>query len=72
MALPLLVRPSGFGSGGGTESLDMVFGIIEDDEGRYRWVSKIFLARPPGHSELYIKAKGKRQEGAMHEVGTLN
>lgn len=35
MALPLLVRPNGFGSGGGTESLDMVFWIIEDDKGRY-------------------------------------
>ena len=33
MALPLLVRPSGFGSEEGTESLDMVLWIIEGDNG---------------------------------------
>ena len=60
MALPLLVRPSGFGSGGGTDSLDMVFGIIEGDKGRYRWVSVIFLARPPRTFGLLYQ--GQRQK----------
>lgn len=34
MALPLLVLPSGFGSRGGTESLDILCQIVKGDDSR--------------------------------------
>ena len=45
MALPPLVLPSGFDSGGVSESLDMVFSIARDVEGSIQCCPDICIVR---------------------------
>ena len=74
MALPLLVLPSGFGSGAGSESLDIVYSTVEGSYGQSEWGRKLYISKTFQDIPPFIpKAKGKDRErqctGTKDEVG---
>ncbi len=64
MALPLLVLPSGFGSGAGSDSLDIVYSTVEDDYDQSECWRELYISKTHQDIPLFILTpKGKDREG---------